>query len=789
MSYPAWISPAYEGYPKFRPDNFTVANIFAGSQVEAVGTAFSGKVYFEIVVNSASGQWCLGLSSWKYNGPNTRQNYNSTSNTAWVAENGAIFINGGYSGTSISSPGTTAVGIAYDPTAKLVWFTVVGSGSWNAGGSANPATGAGGFDVSALAAPLAPFVSTSGNAIDCTLNTTTFAGTAPSGFSNISGYVWDSHPYGYQGNYALSSGNLEFTVTSSSNGPDATVLAYSGVSSGKYYCEIYVVAGDGFDKLIGLIPTNYSGGNPLNSVSSTPGILVASNGDIYVNGTKVLTPGGGFAQLGIAIDATAKLIWINDAGGNWNGSGTANPATGVGGIDISGVTFPLTPFAAYLPYNDYVNITLNSGQIAYAHTPPTGFGNFPYGTSGGATPQLPYLSPLQRLVRSHFKHKRYAGHQTLRVAKAPPGTVVVPPKPYDAAQRLARKIAAHFTRTPYQGHQATRVGLGPRPVPPVPPRPYNAAQRLARTVATHFTQPKYQGRRGPHYVYGGGQNLAPRVSQVVLESLSKGSKGARAAQLTLETLASPTNAVRASQLAAEALVSTDLPFNIRVSQFVVEALVPYSEIPVVQVYPQLIGLTPKIVKSLKQSTGTGVGSSGREVRVGYWATPQFEWELTYDILADNGAFTGSTSSDIRTLMGFFLTVQGGLQPFYFRDPDDNTVTKQALGVGDGVTTIFPFVRTFGLGSFEETENVGGVELDKPLTIYVDNVAQTTGYSISTLTPVNNYIQFTTPPAVGAVITASFSFWYLCRFKDDSYSFNKVYNNLWEAKVTLFSLKG
>ena len=356
---------------------------------------------------------------------------------------------------------------------------------------------------------------------------------------------------------------------------------------------------------------------------------------------------------------------------------------------------------------------------------------------------------------------------------------------------LRRIVASHFKREKFTGRVPARVAVGPVPVPPVPPRPFALPQRLLRTRATHFPHPHFQGRRQPRFdfYYPGGQNLKPRASQFLVESLTRAAATARVSQFAAESLVKAHAAVRASQFAMEALENSDAPSNVRVSQFVLEALVPYSEIPVVLVYPELIGLAPKIVKRPKFSTGSGTGSSGREVRVGYWATPQWEWDISYDLLRDNNAFAGSTTSDIRTLIGFFLSVSGSLRGFYFKDPDDNQVTGQLLGTGDGVTTVFPFVRTFGLGSYLETENVGGVNTTPGVNIYVNGTLQTTGYSISTLTPVQNYVQFTTPPPSGQLITGDFNFWYYCRFQDDMYEFNKFMHNLWEAqKITIFSLK-
>jgi hypothetical protein len=50
--------------------------------------------------------------------------------------------------------------------------------------------------------------------------------------------------------------------------------------------------------------------------------------------TTIQTWAGG-NTLCIAVDLDARLIWFRTNGGNWNNSGTANPATGAGGVNLN----------------------------------------------------------------------------------------------------------------------------------------------------------------------------------------------------------------------------------------------------------------------------------------------------------------------------------------------------------------------------------------------------------------------------------------------------------------------
>jgi hypothetical protein len=78
----------------------------------------------------------------------------------------------------------------------------------------------------------------------------------------------------------------------------------------------------------------------------------------------------------IALDAGGQLIWIRDNGGNWNGSGTANPATCIGGVSISAITGPYYAAIGIKGGNVGAQVTANFGATAYSFTAPAGFGNW-----------------------------------------------------------------------------------------------------------------------------------------------------------------------------------------------------------------------------------------------------------------------------------------------------------------------------------------------------------------------------------------------------------------------------
>jgi uncharacterized protein (TIGR02217 family) len=275
-----------------------------------------------------------------------------------------------------------------------------------------------------------------------------------------------------------------------------------------------------------------------------------------------------------------------------------------------------------------------------------------------------------------------------------------------------------------------------------------------------------------------------RASQLIAESLVRGGT-MRASQTVTEVLTGGGH-MRASQAVAEVLAGGG---HLRGSQIAVEILIHLGALYMPAAYPTLIGLTYSVVKRPIWNTGIGTAASGREVRVGLFANPIWEFDLSYDFLPDNAE--GTTQSDLKTMMGFFNSTAGALLPFNFTDPDDNAVVGQSIGTGDGATTNFTFVRTYGGADGNSTEPVGNLNLANTLNVYVAGALQpTTAYTVLTSTPVAQQVKFNTAPAAGDAITADFSYFYYVRFKDDKYNFTKFMNQLWSLKkVTLRSVRG
>ena len=161
--------------------------------------------------------------------------------------------------------------------------------------------------------------------------------------------------------------------------------------------------------------------------------------------------------------------------------------------------------------------------------------------------------------------------------------------------------------------------------------------------------------------------------------------------------------------------------------------------------------------------------SGRETRGQRYANPYFDIELTYEILRADPLHL-----ELQTIAGFFEEMSGKGDPFWIAPPGLSGVAGQALGTGDGVTTVFPLVASIGgyVGSVYGTSGVSA--------IYLNGVAQGSGWTVSS----GNLpaITFATAPVSGVAISADFGLLWLCRFADDVQDLGEFMAQLFELKT-------
>lgn len=172
-------------------------------------------------------------------------------------------------------------------------------------------------------------------------------------------------------NMTLSAGNLVATATGSS----AWVRTVDSQTAGKFYWEVAATAFTNVNTAIGIATKT---ANLLNGMSGGAVVGTCSanrSGLIYADGSFTGLSAGTIAGnvVCVACDLTAKLIWFrNTAAGQWNGSGTANPATGVGGVSIPNIG-GVASCPAFWATATTEAATANFGDTTFSGAVPAGY--------------------------------------------------------------------------------------------------------------------------------------------------------------------------------------------------------------------------------------------------------------------------------------------------------------------------------------------------------------------------------------------------------------------------------
>ena len=197
------------------------------------------------------------------------------------------------------------------------------------------------------------------------------------------------------------------------------------------------------------------------------------------------------------------------------------------------------------------------------------------------------------------------------------------------------------------------------------------------------------------------------------------------------------------------------------------------------IFPTLKGATYPAKRTPIWSTLHQEAVSGQDSPIRLWSYNRWRYEIPYSAFNSGPtAIQGLPALEWQALAAFFNQVNGSRLVFQFTDPDDNAVTDQVFGTGDGSTAAFPLTRTMsGIGvSWNEpvfAPTIANVKV---------NGAPTVLYTLGT----QGLVTFNSPPAAAASLTWTGSYRWLCRFDKDVTDFEKFMNQLWECKAIVFA---
>ena len=232
--------------------------------------------------------------------------------------------------------------------------------------------------------------------------------------------------------------------------------------------------------------------------------------------------------------------------------------------------------------------------------------------------------------------------------------------------------------------------------------------------------------------------------------------------------------VRLAGLVRETLGGQRSPTYI--SKVVREILVTSPSLGVYPLFPAIPEGYPINIGIIMDTT-IGTTKSLREVRIPQQTYPLWDIEIPLPEMLDQTLnatpytpFAGY--QQFQEALGLFLQMYGQTGVFAFTCPWDYSRSNQAIGTGDGYNKTFTIFRTWSSGTTASAAPIGAV--NTMTSVYLNGTAQ----SPSSYTVNRDSISFVSAPGSGVAITATFSFYYLCRFVEDEQNFEQFFYNRW-----------
>lgn len=188
-----------------------------------------------------------------------------------------------------------------------------------------------------------------------------------------------------------------------------------------------------------------------------------------------------------------------------------------------------------------------------------------------------------------------------------------------------------------------------------------------------------------------------------------------------------------------------------------------------------------------------ISKQGRATGAAQQNSPLWEFELSYELLRDATqnilqptVSHFATKTELQKLFELNIACAGQYGEFLFLDSTDNSREFQILGVGDGETVEFPFVRSIiGDGSLVFTEQVGAVNDDFSVVVFLDGEEVAPGPSTWGISDDLLTLVFITAPGAGVVVSSTFHYYYRCRWISDSQEVEQFAQFIWSSASVRF----
>lgn len=177
--------------------------------------------------------------------------------------------------------------------------------------------------------------------------------------------------------------------------------------------------------------------------------------------------------------------------------------------------------------------------------------------------------------------------------------------------------------------------------------------------------------------------------------------------------------------------------------------------------------------------------NGRELRASYQAVPKYEFSLNLPGLQER-------KGELQAIEDFFIARRGAFDSFLFKMPWDDEY--DCTFVGDGQTDTFQLYK--GQLPLGNTQSQVAFDADPTFwneddnqQFWSDNDDELFWDDTKITVSKSGLVQATKPLKAGHKFSVKGTFYYRCRFADDSQAFTLFSYRLWKGEVTLIGSLG
>lgn len=179
-------------------------------------------------------------------------------------------------------------------------------------------------------------------------------------------------------------------------------------------------------------------------------------------------------------------------------------------------------------------------------------------------------------------------------------------------------------------------------------------------------------------------------------------------------------------------------------------------------------------EEIQHLTLVSESESGKEQRYQKWQRPKRSFRLR---------LSARQPVETKSIWRFYNRHKGAFDSFLFKNPNENPVTAETLGSGDGAQTVFYFGGSVDIG----TGDCIIVPNSEAVTRSVGGTGDYLSFTAYTLTDNTGRLVTNTSLPSGDVLRSNYEFYYRVRFKDDSLSREAFSADLWNMGIDLIEV--